>query len=504
VTEQAEVVGVIGAGAMGRGIAQIAAVGGFPVVIWDANGQVAEDALAFITDMLKRAADKGRMTVDAAVEATARITVAKDLNAFKQCTIVIEAIVERLDIKQKLFADLEAIVADDTILASNTSSLSVTSIAAACAKPGRVAGYHFFNPVPLMKVVEVIDAVRTEPWVSQRLIALANAMGHKPVKAKDTPGFLVNHAGRAYNTEAFRMLGEGIAETHVIDDILRDAVGFRMGPFELMDLTGLDVSHAVMESVYTQFYDEPKYRPSALAAGRVAAKLFGRKTGEGFYKYEKGEQQRPTPAAAPATLPKAIWVGPGVETVRKQVVDLATGAGVAVEGGDKPSAEAIAIVLPVGKDATTTAVELGLNAKRVVALDPLYGWDKRRTLMSTSVTDADARDAAHALLASDGVAVSVIHDSPGFVAQRTVAMIVNIASDIAQQRIATPADIETAVKLGLGYPQGPLAFGDAIGAVTVLQILENMYAFYGDPRYRPSPWLKRRALLGVSLLTPEA
>src|SRR5690606_25239807 len=135
------------------------------------------------------------------------------------------------------------------------------------------------------------------------------------------------------------------------------------------------------------------------------------------------------------------------------------------------------------------AVELGLNAKRVVALDPLYGWDKRRTLMSTSVTDADARDAAHALLASDGVAVSVIHDSPGFVAQRTVAMIVNIASDIAQQRIATPGDIETAVKLGLGYPQGPLAFGDAIGAVTVLQILENMYAFYGDPRYRPSPWL---------------
>lgn len=503
-TEQAEVVGVIGAGAMGRGIAQIAAVGGFPVVIWDANGQVAEEALAFITDMLKRAADKGRMTVDAAVEATARIIVAKDLDAFKQCTVVIEAIIERLDIKQKVFADLEAIVADDTILASNTSSLSVTAIAAGCRLPGRVAGYHFFNPVPLMKVVEVIDAVRTEPWVAPRLSALADAMGHKPVKARDTPGFLVNHAGRAYNTEAFRILGEGIAETQTIDDILREAAGFRMGPFELMDLTGLDVSHAVMESVYTQFYDEPKYRPSALAAGRVAAKLFGRKTGEGFYKYEKNEQQRAKPVPAPTKLPKAVWIAPGGEHLRQQLADLANAAGVAVEGSAKPSPDAVAIVLPVGKDATTTAVELELDAQRVVAVDPLYGWTQRRTLMTTSVTTAEMRDAAHALLASDGTAVSVIHDSPGFVAQRTVAMIVNIASDIAQQRIATPDDIEAAVKLGLGYPKGPLAFGDAIGADTVLKILENMYAFYGDPRYRPSPWLKRRALLGVSLLTPEA
>lgn len=503
-SEQAEVIGVIGAGAMGRGIAQIAAVGGFPVVIWDANGQVAQDAQAFVADMLKRAADKGRMTVEAAVEATARITVAKELDAFKQCTIVIEAIVERLDIKQTLFTDLEAIVADDTILASNTSSLSVTSIAAACRLPGRVAGYHFFNPVPLMKVVEVIDAVRTEPWVAPRLMALSGAMGHKPVKAKDTPGFLVNHAGRAYNTEAFRLLGEGIADVLTIDDILRDAVGFRMGPFELMDLTGLDVSHAVMESVYTQFYDEPKYRPSALAAARVQAKLLGRKTGEGFYKYDKGEQQRPKPSPAPTKLPKVVWIAPGDAPIRKQLVDLAKAGGVAVEGGDKPSADAVIIALPVGKDATTTAVELGLDAKRVVAVDPLYGWDKRRTLMTTSVTTPDARDAAHAMLASDGKAVSVIHDSPGFVAQRTVAMIVNIASDIAQQRIATPDDIEAAVQLGLGYPKGPLEFGDAIGADVVLKILESMFAFYGDPRYRPSPWLKRRALLGVSLTTPEA
>lgn len=499
-----EIIGVVGAGAMGRGIAQIAAVGGFPVVIWDANGKVAEEAKTFIADMLNRAAEKGRMAKDAAAAAIARITVAGDLQGFAPCTIIIEAIVERLDIKQKLFADLEAIVAETTILATNTSSLSVTAIAAGCQRPERVAGYHFFNPVPLMKVVEVIDAVRTAPWVSPRLVALAHAMGHKPVKAQDTPGFLVNHAGRAYNTEAFRMLGEGIADPCVIDDILREAVGFRMGPFELMDLTGLDVSHAVMESVYTQFYDEPKYRPSALAAARVSAKLFGRKTGEGFYRYEKGEQIRPAAMPAPDARPQAVWLNLAAENVRRLVSDLASRAGVAVENGDKPSSDAIAVLTPLGGDATTTAVERGLDATRTVAIDPLFGLEKRRTLMTTSVTSPAARDAMHGLLASDGVAVSVIHDSPGFVAQRVVAMIVNIASDIAQQRIATSEDIEAAVKLGLGYPKGPLEFGDALGAPTVLQILEAMHSFYGDPRYRPSPWLKRRAKLGVSLMTAEA
>lgn len=500
---QQEVVGVVGAGAMGRGIAQIAAVGGFPVVIWDANGKVAEEAKTFIADMLSRAAEKGRMAKDAADAAIGRISVASDLQGFTGCTIIIEAIIERLDIKQKLFADLEAIVADSTILASNTSSLSVTAIAAGCKLPGRVAGYHFFNPVPLMKVVEVIDAVRTAPWVAPRLVALAHAMGHKPVKAQDTPGFLVNHAGRGYNTEAFRMLGEGVAEPCVIDDILREAVGFRMGPFELMDLTGLDVSHAVMESVYTQFYDEPKYRPSALAATRVAAKLFGRKTGEGFYRYNKGEQVRPAAAVAPEARPQAVWLNLAADNVRALLTDLAARAGVKVERGDKPSKSAIAVITPIGGDATTTAVDHGLDAARTVAIDALFGLEKRRTLMTTSVTAVEVRDALHGLLASDGVAVSVIHDSPGFVAQRVIAMIVNIASDIAQQRIATPDDIEAAVKLGLGYPKGPLEFGDTLGAPTVLQILENMHAFYGDPRYRPSPWLKRRAKLGLSLMTTE-
>ncbi|MDA5193423.1 3-hydroxyacyl-CoA dehydrogenase [Govanella unica] len=498
-----ERIGILGAGAMGRGIAQIAAAAGYPVIIADANPKAAEDALGFISDLLKRAADKGRMTAEAADAAIKNITVAQGVAAFKDCTLVVEAIIERLDIKRQVFAELEGIVSADCILASNTSSLSVTSIAAGAKLPGRIAGYHFFNPVPLMKVVEVVKATLTEDWVVDRLVTLSKAVGHKPVVTADTPGFIVNHAGRAFGTEGLRILGEGIAATHDIDDVMREGAGFRMGPFELMDLTGLDVSQTVMESVYRQFYDDPKYRPSALAANQMAAGLYGRKTKRGFYVYENGEQQRPAPRPVPTELPKTVWAEGADEKFRVLLGELAAKAGVTVESGAKPSATAIAFVTPVGQDATTSAAELGLDATRVVAVDALFGLATRRTLMTTPVTDPALRDQAHALLASDGVAVTVIHDSPGFIAQRIVAMIVNIASDIAQQRIATPADIETAVKLGLGYPKGPLEFGDHLGAATVQRILDAMFAFYGDPRYRSSPWLKRRAMLGVSLMTAE-
>ncbi len=498
-----ERIGILGAGAMGRGIAQIAAVAGNSVILVDANPQAAKDALTFVSDLLRRSAEKGRMTTDAAEKAIANIAVGETTQNFADCTLVIEAIVERLDIKRQVFTELEGIVSADCILATNTSSLSVASIAAICKHPGRVAGYHFFNPVPLMKVVEVIRATLTEQWIVDRLMALSKAMGHKGVLTQDTPGFLVNHAGRAFGTEGLRVLGEGIAPTHVIDDIMREAAGFRMGPFELMDLTAMDVSQPVMESVYRQFYDDPKYRPSAIAANQLAAGLLGRKTGRGFYVYEKGEQIRPAAVAVPAVLPKAVWAEGAHDAFKTLLGELAAKAGVAVETGQTPSADAVSFVTPVGHDATTTALKLGLDPTRTVAVDPLFGLDKRRSLMTTPVTEAAVRDQAHGLLASDGTPVSLLHDSPGFVAQRVVAMIVNIASDIAQQRIATPDDIESAVKLGLGYPKGPLEFGDWLGAKTVLDILEALYSFYGDPRYRPSPWLKRRALLAVSLLTPE-
>ena len=493
-----DVIGVLGAGTMGRGIAQIAVAAGYKVRFFDMNREALEEAHTFVARMVNRAAEKGQMEASEAETAIANLTLIDDMNGYADCTLVVEAILEDLDIKQKVFCQLEGIVADDCILATNTSSLSVTAIAAACRTPERIAGFHFFNPVPLMKVVEVVNAVMTADWVVDKLNALATDMGHRPVGAKDTPGFLVNHAGRAYYTEGFRILSESVAEYPSVDDVLKDACGFRMGPFELLDLTGLDVSFPVMVSIWEQFFNEPRYVPNAIARQRVAAGLYGRKVGRGFYLYEDGKRVPFPHPPAPDALPTSVWAGAATPAVQALVKDLA-GSSVTVETGEAPSGDALIVVSPIGKDATTTALELSLDPTRIVAIDPLFGLASHRTVMTTPVTTPAMREAAHGLFGKDSIPVTLINDSAGFIAQRVIACIVNVGCEIAQQQIATPDDINAAVRLGLGYPKGPLEFGDDLGASVVLEILENMQNFYGDPRYRPSPWLKRRAMLGAPL-----
>src|SRR3954467_12699509 len=275
--------GVAGAGTMGRGIAQVLAQCGARTLLYDAQPGAADRAIESIAQALAKQAEKGRIKDPQAI--VKRIEVVPGLQALAPCHVVIEAIVEDLAAKRALFAELEGIVDQRCILASNTSSLSVTAMAAACKRPGRVAGYHFFNPVPVMKIVEVVDGVLTEPWVTDALTALAQRFGHTPVRCKDTPGFIVNHAGRAFVPESLRVLSEGVADFATIDRILMDAAGFKIGPFGLMDLVGLDVAHAVMKSMYAQYFEEPKYRPSFIAEPRVAAGLLGRKTKRGWYEY---------------------------------------------------------------------------------------------------------------------------------------------------------------------------------------------------------------------------
>ncbi|MEO6623928.1 MAG: 3-hydroxyacyl-CoA dehydrogenase NAD-binding domain-containing protein, partial [Burkholderiaceae bacterium] len=261
---QFRTVAVVGAGAMGRGIAQIAAQAGSRVLLVDNQPDAAGKARDAIVAQWERLEAKGRLDATQLAQYRAALVCAT-LEDLADCDLVVEAIVERLDAKTALFRSLEARVRPDTLLATNTSSLSVTAIAAALERPQRFAGLHFFNPVPLMKVVEVIGGIRTDETACAALTTYARQMGHMPVRASDTPGFIVNHAGRGYGTEALRLVGEGVCDFATADRILRDQVGFKLGPFELMDLTGLDVSHPVMESIYRQYYDEPRYRPSALS-----------------------------------------------------------------------------------------------------------------------------------------------------------------------------------------------------------------------------------------------
>jgi 3-hydroxybutyryl-CoA dehydrogenase len=503
VIRKPELLGVVGTGLMGRGIAQIAVQGGIPVILHDSRPGGAEEARQAIIATLDKLATKGKVSIADVCAAAGRLIVAASLSDLEPCTAVIEAIVERLDAKCALFQQLEAIVADNCILMSNTSSLSITVIAAACRRPERVAGFHFFSPVPLMKIVEVVVGTLTDNAIADVLVDMAQRMGHTPVRAKDTPGFIVNHAGRGYLTESLRLLGETVAPHAEIDRILRLGAGFRMGPFELLDLTGLDVSQPVMESIYDQYYQEPRFRPSPIARQQLAAGLLGRKSQRGFYRYSDGRKEDVATAEIPhRDNDLAVWLGQDDAASHPQAAALLESLGVKRDNGKQPARDSLCLLLPVGTDVTTAAVVAGIDPTRCLGLDPLF-LNGCRTLMTTPVTQRRYRDAAHALLASDGSQVSVIHDSPGFISQRVVACIVNIGCDIAQQGIATPADIDRAVTLGLGYPLGPLAMGDRLGASTVLRILDGLFDFYRDPRYRPSPWLKRRALLGISLLTTE-
>lgn len=499
-------IGVIGAGAMGRGIAMLFASAGQQVLLYDTRAEAIDQALGFNRDLLQRSLAKGRITAEELEATMARMQPAHTLAELASCELLIEAIVEILEVKQKLFVELEGLVAPDAVLATNTSSLSVTAIASACRHPERVAGFHFFNPVTLMKLVEIVRGERTDASVIERLVALASHAGHFPAVTPDTPGFLVNHLGRAYATEAQRILAEGIASPEQIDRILRDGPGFPMGPFELVDLTGLDISHAVMESIFEQYYQDPRYTPSNLAAQRVAAGLLGRKTGQGYYRYEDGKQVRsPEPSFEPVSLDRPFWLDSRDAGLRARVAQVLNQAGATLEQGEQPGAEAICLVAPLGEDASAYVVRNGLPAERSLALDSFVNWDKRRVLMRQPALDPAVLAQARQALSADGVPVDVINDSPGFIIQRIIASIVNLGCELVQRGVTDPATLDKAIPLSLGYPMGPLAFGEHYGAANILTILTGMQGCYGgEPRYRPSPWLRRRVQLQLPLNTPEA
>ncbi|MFE5241694.1 MULTISPECIES: 3-hydroxyacyl-CoA dehydrogenase [unclassified Streptomyces] len=496
---------IVGAGAMGRGIAQWAAVAGHTVELCDVRTEAVTAAVDFVRSMLERAVQKGRTTSGDAAAALERLVPLDDpWAAGPDVELVVEAVREDLDTKAEVFGKLEQALPGSTVFATNTSSLSVTRIAASLRDPGRLAGLHFFNPVPLMKIVEVVPGAATRPEIPPFLTALVESCGHRAVTVADTPGFLVNHAGRGLVTEALALLEESVADPAGIDRIARDVLGLRMGPFELMDLTGLDVTAAVIDSIWQGFRHEDRLRPSFLTPNRVTAGLHGRKTGQGWFAYGP-EAPAPAPEApvtGDADRPVFVAGGEG-EELRSAL----SAAGATVESGPEPSEGAVVLVPVWGTTAAAAVAALGLPASRTFGVDPLPPAGRRRVLAVTPASDpAAARDARAVLArAADGrepYAVSVVRDTAGSVAQRLLASVVSVAASIAERSLATPADIDLAVTTGLGYPAGPLAWGDRIGAARLLDLQRALHATTGDQRHRPTRWLTERAQLGLPLTDP--
>ncbi|WP_237328564.1 3-hydroxyacyl-CoA dehydrogenase [Streptomyces sp. CBMAI 2042] len=499
---------IVGAGAMGRGIAQWAASAGHTVELGDVRAEAVTDAVEFVVSMLDRAVAKGRMSAADREATVARLVPLSDpWAAGPDVELVIEAVREDLETKAEVFGKLERALPSSAVFATNTSSLSVTRIAATLQDPSRLAGLHFFNPVPLMRIVEVVPGAATRPEIPALLTELVEGCGHRAVTVADTPGFLVNHAGRGLVTEALALLEESVAGPADIDRIARDVLGLRMGPFELMDLTGLDVTAAVIDSIWQGFRYEDRLRPSYLTPNRVVAGLHGRKTGQGWYAYGDGAEGPAPEPAVDGDGDRPVFLAASGSGETASYVDALAGAleaaGVRVERGEGPSAEALVLV-PVWGTTVSGAIRAGgLPAERTVGVEVLPAAGRRRVLAVTAATGpAAARDARAVLARAAGGephAVTVVRDTAGSVAQRLLSSIVAVGASIAERSLATPADIDLAVTTGLGYPAGPLAWGERIGASRLLELQRALHATTGDPRHRPTRWVTERADLGLAL-----
>lgn len=494
-------VGVIGAGTMGAGIAQVAAAAGHPVLLYDVAEGAAERGKQGIGKILARSVERGRIDTAVRDETLGRITVCSTLDELASAGMVIEAVAEDLDVKRMLFGELEALVGAEAILASNTSSLSITAIAAELSRPGRCVGMHFFNPAPVLPLVEVVSGFKTDPAVAETVFATAEAWGKKPVHARSTPAFIVNRVARPFYGEAFRILGEGIADVPTVDAVITESGGFRMGPFTLLDLVGIDVNFAVTRSVYDAFFQDPRYQPSLIQREYVEAGLLGRKTGRGFYDYAEGAEN-PAPSTAPAApRPEAVVIE-GDLGIAEPLVGLTEAAGLPLyrdkrESGVDPAIVLDDVVLRLcdGRTATERDAE---DVRELVLFDLALDYATCPRIALAPADNASERAIAVAVgfFQALGKQVTVIDDGPGMIVTRTVCMLANEGADAVLKGVCDAAAVDTAMRMGVNYPQGPCAWADALGAGHVVRVLDNMARTYGEDRYRASPLLRRLALSG--------
>jgi 3-hydroxybutyryl-CoA dehydrogenase len=493
---------VIGAGIMGAGIAQVAAQSGHRVMLFDAREGAAAQAREKLGATLEGLAAKGKLTAEAARETMARIVPVASLAQAGDAGLAIEAIVENLEVKRGLLRELEAMMGERCVLASNTSSISITALANGLTHPGRLVGMHFFNPVPLMKLVEVVSGLHTDPAVAQAVFELARHWGKVPVHARSTPGFIVNRIARPFYAETLALLNERATEPSVIDACMRGA-GFRMGPCELMDLIGHDTNFAVTQSVYEANFGDKRYSPSLVQRELVDGGLLGRKSGRGFYRYDAGSGAATAPAeVVEAALPPATRVvlhGEGAAIDRWASALSAAGRG--LERASRPTwsgleADGAQLRLTDGRPAALIAVRE--NARDLALFDlpaiPRDGAPGTALAWSASATaSADWQQKAAAWLSAAGWTPHRVADTPGLVVARTIAMLINEACDAVLQGVCDAQAADAAMKLGVNYPRGPFEWLGDWDACEVVRLLDHLDNHYRGERYRVSLELRRRA-----------
>tara|TARA_R110000823_G_scaffold314989_1_gene445223 strand:+ start:1478 stop:2998 length:1521 start_codon:yes stop_codon:yes gene_type:complete len=487
-------VAVIGAGAMGSGIAQVAAQAGHQVFLLDQREGAAEAGRQSVAKQLQRRVDKGKMEQAALDALLERIKPISELSELAEAGLVIEAIVEDLEIKRGLLASLEDVCGDSTILATNTSSISVTALGAKMKLPERLVGMHFFNPAPLMALVEVIKGLATSNEIAQRVYATAAQWGKKPVTATSTPGFIVNRVARPFYAESLRLLQEQAADSATLDAIVREAGGFRMGPFELTDLIGHDVNYAVTSSVFNAYYQDTRFLPSLVQKELVEAGRLGRKSGQGFYSYAEGAQKPEPATAASASCEADTLIVEGNPGPLAALVARLSENGIKIIERDGPGrlyfGDAV-LALTDGRMATERAAAEACN--NLVLLDLAFNYAKasRLAIATADQASSQATNDACALLQKAGIAVSEITDRPGLVVMRTVATLANEAADAALHGVASVGDIDLAMKAGLNYPEGPLRWSDNLGFNMLHTVLTHLQQSYGEDRYRPALLLRK-------------
>ncbi|MFH8981296.1 3-hydroxyacyl-CoA dehydrogenase [Streptomyces varsoviensis] len=489
-------VAVVGTGTMGQGIAQVALVAGHPVRLYDAAPGRAAEAAASIAARLDRLVEKGRLTAADRDAARARLHPARALAELADAELVIEAVVEDPAVKQKLFTELEEFVGDACLLATNTSSLSVTAVAGALRTPGRFAGLHFFNPAPLLPLVEVVRGSATDAAAADRAYATVAAWGKTPVRCADTPGFIVNRVARPFYAEAFRVYEERAADPATIDAALRESGGFKMGPFELTDLIGQDVNEAVTRSVWESFFHDPKFTPSLAQRRLVESGLHGRKSGRGWYDHGAGATPPAPHTAEPRRAPREVTIegSLGPADVLRELIEE---AGIKVVRDGDPADWKGRIELPGGAllrlsdGGAASDDESGTYIHFDLSLD--YRAATRIVLAPADSAAPEDVDEAIGLFQALGKQVSVIDDVPGMIVVRTVAMIVDFALDAVARGVAGPEDVDTAMRLGVNYPGGPLEWAGRLGATWLECVLDALHYAYPTGRYGASPALRRRA-----------